>query len=339
MSLPSFKGRALVQEDLSGFPVLGKIETPAPGPGEAVVRIKAAALNHRDVWIGKGKYADIRLPSVLGSDGAGVVEAVGGGVDASWAGRKVMVNPCLHWGKGRDAPAAGWRILGMPDAGTFADYVKVPAENLAAIPEGLSFEEAAALPLAGLTAYRALFSRGRLKAGEKLLVTGVGGGVAQFLLQFGLAAGAEVYATSGSAEKLKRAMAAGASGGADYRQEGWEKTLLGLSGPFDLAVDSAGGPGFAKLLDLARPGGRVVFFGATAGNPPEMPQRKVFWKQLDLLGTTMGSPEDFAGMARLVEGKSLKPAIDRVYPLEEGAQAFRRMDAGEQYGKLVLRMD
>lgn len=333
-------GRALVLENTeSGVPVLKEIEFTPPGPGEALVRIRAAALNHRDVWIGKGKYAGIRLPAVLGSDGAGVVEQVGAGVDAAWLGRQVMVNPCLDWGMHPEAPADGWRILGMPDAGTFADYVKVPAENLAEIPAGLGFEEAAALPLAGLTAYRALFTRGDLKPGEKILVTGVGGGVAQFLMQFALAIGARVYATSGSPEKLARALQAGASGVANYKVAGWGEALLEAGGPFDLIVDSAGGPGFSQLLDVARPGGRVVFFGATAGNPPEMPQRKVFWKQLSLLGTTMGSPGDFAAMVKLVEGRKLRPAIDRVYPMEQGAEAFRRMDAGEQYGKIVLKME
>ena len=333
-------GRAMVLESaVAGVPTLKEIEFAPPGPGEVVVNVKAAALNHRDVWIAKGKYADIRLPCVPGSDGAGVVDAVGEGVDGKWIGRKVIVNPCLGWGANPEAPATGWRILGMPDPGTFADYVKAPVENLAPMPEVLSFEEAAALPLAGLTAYRALFTRGRLQSGEKLLVTGVGGGVAQFLMQFGLATGAAVFATSGSAEKLKRALEAGASGGANYKEEGWEKALLQAGGPFDLIVDSAGGSGFGKLLDIARPGGRVVFFGATAGNPPEMPQRKVFWKQLSLLGTTMGSPQDFAIMAKLVEAKGLKPAIDRVYPMEQAADAFRRLDAGEQYGKIVLKMD
>lgn len=322
-----------------GQPVLKTLSMAPPGPGEALVRVKAAALNHRDVWITKGKYADIRLPAVLGSDGAGVVEQVGDGVDASWIASAVMLNPCLGWGSRPEAPAPGWRILGMPDAGTFADYVKVPAANLARIPAGLSFEAAAALPLAGLTAWRAIFTKGRLKAGEKVLVTGAGGGVAQFLMQFALAAGASVYVTSGSEEKLARARSAGASGGANYREEGWEHDLLKDGGPFDLVVDSTGGPGFLKLLDVARPGGRIVFFGATAGNPPEMPQRKVFWKQIDLLGTTMGSPEDFAGMARLVEEKRLQPVIDTVYPLDQGSEALARMDAGERYGKIVLRIE
>jgi NADPH:quinone reductase-like Zn-dependent oxidoreductase len=333
----SLSHRALVLESAdSPTPIVKVLEASPPGPGEALVRVKAAALNHRDVWITKGRYADIRLPVVLGSDGAGTVEQVGAGVDADWVGRSVAVNPSLHWGGSEAAPAPGWRILGMPDAGTFAELLRIPAANLAPAPAHLSIEEAAALPLAGLTAYRAMFSRGNLKAGESVLVTGVGGGVAQFLLQFALAAGAKVHVTSASPEKLRRAREAGCAGGADYRQEGWEKALAAETGGFDLILDSAGGPGFVKLLDLAKPGGRLVFFGATAGNPPEMPQRKAFWKQLSLFGSTMGSPADFAAMLRLVGEKGLRPTVDRVYPLEEGAEAFRRMDAGEQYGKIVL---
>jgi NADPH:quinone reductase-like Zn-dependent oxidoreductase len=335
----SLSHRALVLESAgSPMPVVKVVETGPPGPGEALVRVKAAALNHRDVWIAKGLYADIRLPAVVGSDGAGVVEQVGPGVDAAWVGRSVIVNPSLHWGGSEAAPAPGWRILGMPDAGTFAELVRVPAENLAPVPAHLSLEEAAALPLAGLTAYRAMFSRGGLKAGETVLLTGAGGGVAQFLFRFALATGAKVFVTSGSPEKLRRAREAGAAGGADYRQEGWEKALAAESGGFDLIVDSAGGPGFGKLVDLAKPGSRLVFFGATAGNPPEMPQRKVYWKQINLLGSTMGSPSDFAGMLRLVEEKGLRPTLDRSYPFERGAEAFRRMDAGEQYGKIILSM-
>lgn len=331
--------RALILENAgAGSPALGRIDAVAPGPGEARVRIKAAALNHRDVWICQGKYAEIHYPSVLGSDGAGVVEETGEGVDRAWLGKGVIVNPCLGWGSDPAAPAPGWRILGMPDAGTFAESVNVPAANLAVMPKGLAFEEAAALPLAGLTAWRCLFTRGRLKSGETALITGVGGGVAQFLLRFALAAGARVFVTSGSPGKLQRALEAGAAGGADYREPEWEKELLKQAGPFDLVVDSAGGAGFSKLADVMRPGGRLVFFGATAGNPPEMPQRKVYWKQLNLLGSTMGSPEDFAGMVSLVESEGIKPVIDRVYPLEEAAAAFRRMADGAQYGKLVLKV-
>ena len=310
----------------------------APGPGQVTVRLHAAALNHRDLWIYKGTYAGVRLPVVLGSDGAGVVESAGPGSDPAWIGRKVILNPSLDWGADEAAPGPEWRILGMPEDGTFAERISVPAENLAAMPAHLSFEEAAALPLAGLTAYRALFVRGRIGKGEKLLVTGIGGGVALAILRFALGAGAEVYVTSGSPEKLRRAQAMGVRGGADYRQEGWVDSLRNQAGAFDCIVDSAGGPGFTRLFDLAKPGGRLVFFGATAGNPPELPLRKLFWNHLTLLGTTLGSPRDFQAMVDRVAETEFRPVIDAVYPFAEADAALARMEAGEQFGKLVIKM-
>lgn len=306
--------------------------------GEAAVRVHAAALNHRDLWIQKGQYAGLKFPVVPGSDGAGVVERVGPGVDAAWVGRSVVINPSLDWGPSVEAQGKDFRILGLPDSGTFAEWIKVPAANLAPMPPHLSFAEAASLPLAGLTAYRALFTRGRIQAGEKILVTGIGGGVALFLLRFGLAAKARVFVTSGSEEKLRRAMDLGAAGGVNYNDEKWAEALQEKAGPFDCIIDSAGGPGFPKLCDLCRPGGRLVFFGATVGNPKELPLRKVFWRQLDLLGTTMGSPADFSDMMDFVERERIVPVVDGIYPLEQADEAFRRMDAAGQFGKLVLKI-
>ncbi|MBI2496712.1 MAG: zinc-binding dehydrogenase, partial [Opitutae bacterium] len=266
-------------------------------PGRAVVRLKAAALNHRDLWIQLGLYANIKLPLIPGSDGAGVVESVGDGVDRAWLGREVIINPSLNWGPDLRAQGPAFCILGMPDSGTFAEMISVPAANLAPKPAHLSWEQAAALPLAGLTAWRALFTRARLLVGERVLVTGVGGGAALFALQFAAAAGAEVWVTSGSPDKIVRAQSLGASGGVNYHENGWaaasQKQAGGL---FDVIVDSAGGTGFGSLIELIRPGGRIVFFGATTGNPPGIDLRKCFFRQINLLGSTMGSPDDFAGM-------------------------------------------
>jgi len=323
--------------DAVGAPLkIVKLERPALKPGEAWVRVRAASFNHRDLWIQKGQYAGLKFPIVPGSDGAGVVEKVGAGVDAGWVGKSVVINPSLDWGPSQDAQGKAFRILGLPDSGTFAEYVVVPAANLAPMPAHLSFEEAACLPLGGTTAYRSLFTRGRLEAGEKLLLTGIGGGVALLLLRLGLAAKARVFVTSGSDEKLARAKALGAEGGVNYKDPAWAENLLDQAGQFDCIVDSAGGPGFSKLCDLSRAGGRLVFFGATAGNPAELPLRKVFWRQLSLLGSTMGSPEDFSGMLKRVEEGSIRPVIDGVYPFVQADEALRRMDAGGQFGKLVV---
>ncbi|HZP43971.1 MAG TPA: zinc-binding dehydrogenase [Candidatus Binatia bacterium] len=329
--------RAAVLEGVDRPVVTKEVPEPAPAPGSAVVRLRAAALNHRDVWIQKGMYAGLKFPVVLGSDGAGTVAAVGADADRAWVGREVVINPSLDWGPDPRAQGAGFRILGLPDDGTFAEAIRVPVANLAPKPPHLSWEQAATLPLAGLTAYRALFTRARLRAGEKVLVTGIGGGVALFALQFALAAGATVWVTSGSAEKLRRARDLGAAGGASYRDPDWSQALQTEAGLFDVVVDSAGGEGFGRLIELAAPGGRIVFFGATTANPPGIDLRRCFFRQLTLLGTTMGSPPDFAGMLALVAARRLEPVVDEVFALDAAETAFRRMEAGAQFGKIVLR--
>jgi zinc-binding alcohol dehydrogenase/oxidoreductase len=307
------------------------------GPEEAIVRVYAAALNHRDLWIQKGQYAGLKYPIVPGSDGAGVVEHADGAAD--WIGKEVIINPSLGWGgsAGYQDPER-YRILGLPDDGTFAAYVKVPVENLVEKPAHLSFEEAAALPLAGVTAYRALMTRARLRAGDKVLITGIGGGVALFALQFAVAAGAEVIVTSGSVEKLDKAMAMGAAGGANYTDKGWVDKLKSLAGAFDVIIDGAAGDGMNDLFDLAMPGGRVVFYGATRGNPSSVVARRVFWKQLNVLGSTMGSPDDFRSMIAFVTEHQIRPVVDRVFPFNEGEAAFRWMDDARQFGKIVIRV-
>jgi NADPH:quinone reductase-like Zn-dependent oxidoreductase len=225
----------------------------------------------------------------------------------------------------------------MPDAGTFAERIVIATANLAPKPAHLTWEQAAALPLAGLTAWRALFTRAQLKGGEKVLVTGIGGGAALFALQFAVAAGAQVWVTSSSPEKIARAMTLGARGGANYRETDWPAALSAAAGGlFDVIVDSAGGPGFNQLIELTRPGGRLAFFGATTGNPPGLDLRRCFFRQINLLGTTMGSPADFAGMTAFVTRHRIVPVVDRVFPLAQATDAFRQMESSAQFGKLVL---
>lgn len=312
---------------------------PVAGPGQAIVRLRAAALNHRDVFVQQGLYPGIKLPVTPGSDGAGVVESVGSPADAAWVGREVIINPALDWGEDPRAQGPKFRILGMPDAGTLAEKIAISVAQLAPKPAHLSFEQAAVLPLAGLTAWRALFTRAQLKSGERVLITGAGGGAALFALQFALAAGAEVWVTSGSAEKIARAQTLGARGGVNYRDADWGKALqAAASGLFDVIVDSAGGEGFATLIELTRPGGRIVFFGATTGNPKGLDLRKGFFRQINILGTTMGSPADFAGMTAFVAEHKIVPVIDRVFPLAETEAALRHMDAGAQFGKIGIKI-
>lgn len=320
-----------------------EVTDKAAGPGEVLVRVQAAALNHRDVWIQKGQYAGLKYPIIPGSDGAGVVEAVGpagGSAAAGWIGKEVIIDPALHWGHepGFQDPA-DFRILGLPDDGTLAEYVVAPVGNLVVKPAHLSFEEAAALPLAGVTAWRALVTRGGVQAGERVLITGIGGGVALFALQYAMALGARVYVTSSSEEKLSRAVAMGAVGGVNYRDAGWVETLKGLAGGgFDVIVDGAAGDGVNELLDLATPGGRLVFYGGTRGNPSSVVWRRIFWKQLNVLGSTMGNPADFAEMVEFVGRHGIRPVVDRVFGLSDGEAAFRHMEGAGQFGKIVVRM-
>ncbi len=330
------KALVLSGKDLS--PTVETIADPAPAPGEAVVVLRAGALNHRDLWIKLGLYAGIQYPVVPGSDGAGVVEAVAAGVDPAWVGRDVIINPSFDWGTAQKAFGERFTILGNPRQGTLAEKISVPVTNLAAKPAHLGWEEAAALPLAALTAWRALFGRAQLRVGERVLITGIGAGTALFALQFALAAGAEVWVTSGSGEKLVKARELGAKGGANYKEAGWAEGLSKAAGGFDVIVDSAGGPGFNSLIDLASPGGRIVFFGATTGIVPEFNPRKVFWKQLSLLGTTMGSPDDFAGMLATVDRHAIKPVVSDAFPLARAAEAFALMERGGQFGKIVVTM-
>lgn len=317
---------------------LVEVAEPSPAAGEVVVTLKTAALNHRDVWIKLGQYAGLKFPCIPGSDGAGVVSAVGADVDATWIGREVIVNPSFDWGDSEHAQGRSFSILGLPREGTFAEKIAVPAAQLAIKPAPLSWEEAAALPLAGLTAYRALFSRAQLKPTDRVLISGIGGGVALFALQFAVASGAEVWVTSSSPEKIARAVALGAKGGFDYTTTDWAKVAAKAPGPFDVVVDSAGGEGFAALVDVAVAGGRIVFFGVTRGDPPSLPMRKIFWRQISLLGTTMGSPADWRAMIEFVTLHRVKPVIGEVVPLERAAEAFALMERGGQFGKIVLQI-
>jgi zinc-binding alcohol dehydrogenase/oxidoreductase len=300
------------------------------GINETIVQVHAAALNHRDVWIQKGQYAGLKYPIIPGSDGAGIVAGTG---------REVIINPSINWG---NSPAyqhpKDFRILGLPDDGTFAEYVKAPSENIVDKPAHLSFEEAAALPLAGVTAFRAVVTRGQVQQGEKVLITGIGGGVALFALQYAIALGARVYVSSGSDEKLDKALKLGAIGGVNYRHDDWGRHLQELAGAFDVIIDGAAGDGMDELLNLATPGGRVVFYGATRGNPSGLTARRIFWKQLNILGSTMGNAGDFQSMVAFVSEHGIRPIVDTVFTFSEGEAALRHMDDASQFGKILIKV-
>lgn len=315
-----------------------EVPNPTAGPGEAIVKIKTAALNRRDYWISIGKYAGVKYPTILGSDGAGVVTEVGDGVDQSWMNKEVVINPSQNWGDSEDFQGKDFKILGLPDNGTFAEYVKVSAEYLYEKPVYLTWEQAAAFPLAGLTAYRALAIKGKAKKGDTVLISGVGGGAGTFALQWAVALGCRVFVTSGSGEKIERARRLGALAGVNYKAQDWAQELLHLSGGFDVIIDSALGEGFAQFPDICKPGARIVFFGATAGDMPAINGRKIYWKQLQILGTTMGTAADFKAMLKLMSEHQIVPVVDEVFAMNTADEAVKKMASSPQFGKLVLKV-
>jgi zinc-binding alcohol dehydrogenase/oxidoreductase len=319
------------------------VPDPEPGSGEVVVRLRNAALNRRDVFATRGQYPGAKpeaLPVILGSDGSGEVAAKGDGADGLEEGSEVVIHPSLFWGDDPRIPGKDYRILGLPEDGTYAQFVKVPAENVFPKPSHLSQEEAAAVPLAALTAYRALFTRGQLREGETVLITGVGGGVATFLVQMASAAGATVFVTSGSEEKIERAKELGAEGGITYDTENWSRELRGMTGGVDLSVDHVGGEAIEACITVAKPGGRVVIYGGTAGPRAEVTLPRIFLRpgHLDVLGTAMGNADDFRAMLSFYEEHDLHPVINETFPLEEAPAAMNHMEQGSGIGKIVLQI-
>lgn len=318
--------------------VIDTTKKPVPVKDQVLIRLHNAAINHRDLWLVGEQTQSFQQGIILGSDGAGTVEAVGEDANPMLIGAEVVINPSLNWGTNPIVQGDSFKILGFPDNGTFSDYIVVQKQYVFEKPGHLSFAEAAAVPLSGLTAYRALFSKARLRAKEKVLITGIGGGVALWLLQFANAYQARVYVTSGSDHKIEKAKELGALDGFNYKDPLWGEKAKKSSGGFDIIIDSAGGPEFSKLIDLALPGGRIVNYGRTAGNISDIATRTLYWKQLSVLGTTMGTRDEFLSMLDFVESRSIKPVIDRILPLEEIQQGFRLMEAADQFGKVVLNI-
>lgn len=292
------------------------------------IDIKAAALNRRDYYITKGLYPKIKTPCILGSDASGI-----------YNDKEVILNPNIDWGSNENYASKEYHILGMPTIGTFAECVYINEDRIHEKPAHLTFNEAAALPLAGMTAYRVLLKRCSLKPKEKVLITGIGGGVALMTMQFALAHQAEVYVTSSSDEKIEKAIQLGAKAGANYKDENWTKVFKDQKINFDIIIDSAGGKNFNALLQLLNFGGRLGFFGATAGNWSEVSPHLLFWKQISIIGSTMGSDKDFKEMLDYVKLHRIKPVIDSVFSLEEGFKAFRKMEQSNQFGKIVVSIN
>jgi len=318
--------------------IIKEVPTPKPGPGQVLIRLSHSSLNHRDVWIQQGQYAGLKADLILGSDGCGTVAETGSGVDAEWIGKEVIINPGQNWGPDPRASARDFKILGNPDPGTFAEYVVTDARYIYTKPAHLSSAEAAAIPLGGLTTYRAVFTKAQVRAGEKVLITGIGAGTALIAFRFAQAAGAEVYVTSGSPEKLEKARALGAKGGYNYKDATWYSQAKDETrGGFDVIIDSASGKGFGSLVEAAKAGGRIAFFGGTDGTIGNLVPAKIFWRNLSILGTTMGTEQEFEAMLAFTEKHGIKPVIDTIYPsLHQAQEAFDYMASGKQFGKIVL---
>ncbi len=309
-----------------------EVDMPVLSAGNVLIKISAASINHRDLWIQKGQYAGIKCPIILGSDGCGVIEKAFDDSNNHWIGKRVIIQPGFLWGDSETHQSKAYHILGLPTSGTFAEYLSIPIENVYQAPDFLTDSEAAALPLAGLTAYRALISKAELKSGEKVLISGMGGGVAFFAFQFALAIGAEVWVTSSSDHKIAEAIQMGAKGGFNYTIQDWKKSA---TVSFDVIIDSAGGPEFKHFLDIAAFGCRIAIYGGTLGNIEINPQ-KLFWKQIKILGSTMGSSTDFDAMLKLVTDKKIIPHVSQIFPLDKINEAFTYIDSQKQTGKVIL---
>lgn len=325
-----------------------EIPDPKPGRGEVLIRVKSAGLNHLDIWVRKGRPgAEVKAPHVLGSDASGVVAEVGEGVLNVKVGDEVVLNPGVNteeteWtlrGQHSECPTFG--IFGLSRPGTFAEKVVAPTINVYPKPKHLSWNEAAALPLAHVTSWRMVMSRAKFVPGETVLIHGIGGGAALAALQFASAAGGETIVTSSSDEKLARAKNLGARHTINYKSNpDVAAAVLEITGGrgVDVIIDAVGAATWPINFDAARKGGRIVHCGVTTGFEVTANIQKLYWKQLTVMGSTMGSQEEFRQMLRAVEVSEIQPVIDSVEPLERGREAMDRMEAGEQFGKIVLEI-
>ncbi|WP_319468693.1 zinc-binding dehydrogenase [uncultured Trichococcus sp.] len=316
---------------LEGLKWEDRAEQPA-GPSEIKIKVKAAGLNHRDLFA--LSQAHEKHPVVIGSDAAGVVVAVGAEVTRFKIGDEVMLYPGSGWRENSDTAPETFTILGSSEQGAMAEEIVVSEENVVKKPSHLSWEEAGVLSLSALTAYRALFTKGGVAEGMKVLIPGIGGGVATYLLQFAKAAGATVYVTSRSKEKLAKALQYGADQGL-LHDEDW---VEGIGGKVDVVIESVGAATFDKSLDAVRRGGTIVTFGSSTGDLVTFDLRKFFYGQYTLKGSTMGSFEEYEAMIRFVEEHDLHPVVDAVYPAEEFREAFQRLENAEQTGKIALQI-
>ncbi|KAI1316250.1 hypothetical protein EDD11_010297 [Mortierella claussenii] len=318
-----------------------QLDRPIPKANQALIKVAAVSLNHRELWVLKNKYPGIVFNSILGADAVGHVAEINGETSRFKVGDRVVVMPSDGWVSKTRGPEveSEYNIRGGTKSnGIFTEYFAGDQADIFKAPAHLSDTEAAALPLAGLTAYRALFTKGQFEKGQNVLITGIGGGVALNTLQYALAAGANVYVTSSDDSKITRAIKLGAKGGVNYRHENWHEQLLKLTDgkQFDLAIDSAGGPGAKIILsDVLALGGIFVTFGQTAG--PFQVDIVPIIRNIEVRCSTMGSRVDFEKMLQFVEQHKIKPIVSDVWEgLEKTPEAIAHLESGAQFGKVVV---
>ena len=333
--------------DLRQVEARDDLAVPVASDGEVRVRIRAAALNHLDLFVVAGlPGVTITPPWILGSDGAGIVESVGAGAADVRVGDTVVINPgtsdrtCTYCRDGDQPLCLAYGILGEHRPGTLAEYVVVPAVNVRAIPATIPIESAAGFGLATLTAWRMVVTRARVQEGDEVLIQGIGGGVAIAALQIAKLRGARVWVTSGSDAKLERALALGADVALNYRTADVAREVRARTAKrgVDAVIDSVGQATWRASLGALGKRGRLVTCGATSGPMVETDLRRMFWNQWSLMGSTMGSEDEFEAITTELRGGRLLPVVDSVFTLEDGRAAFARLESGEQFGKVVVRI-
>lgn len=341
--------RAAIFHDHGGPEVVRyeEVPTPRPGPGELLVRVHAAAFNHLDLWLRRGLPIETTMPHIGGSDISGVVASHGDGVEGPALGTRVVVNPalwcaeCRECIRGEHSMCARFRILGEHTDGGFAEYVAVPADHVYPLPDHVSFDDAACLPISYQTAWRALISRARLRPAEDVLVIGASGGTALAAVQVAKLAGARVFAVTSGAEKVQRLRDLGADVVYDRLEVDFQREIAAETRKrgVDVIVENVGAPTWEASVRSLAPGGRLVTYGATAGPKVEIDLRRLFWRQYEIIGTTMASRSEFEAMLRAAWRGGLHPIVYTVLPLARAADGHRILEAGEQFGKVVLRPD
>ena len=319
--------KAIVFRAANVKPLMEDIFPPVEA-GKKLIKLNAAAFNHREVWITKGLYPGLVPGIIMGADGMGMLD-----------GRRVVINAGLDWGSNENYQSPDFRVLGVPDHGTFAESICIDNKYVYDAPGHLTNEEAAALPVAGVTAYRALIKKCKIQPGEKVFINGLGGGVALFAAQMAKAVGAEVYFTTGTEEKIQKGLKLGFQHGVNYNTNNFIEEILQASGGVDVIIDSIAGDGFSQLIRLCNYGARVAFYGGGKGKINGLNPQTIFWKQISIFGTSMGSDADFAEMLGFIDQYKIKPIIDTVLPFNEYEKGFELLESSSQFGKIVLSIN